>query len=41
MNRLVSEKMWISDYNDELRKYIENVSFYGVLKNMNFFVKNK
>jgi hypothetical protein len=28
--------MWISEYNDELTEYIENVRLYGVLWNMNF-----
>jgi hypothetical protein len=31
MNRWVSEKMWISDYNDGLTEYMVNVRLYGVL----------
>jgi hypothetical protein len=31
MNELISENIWISDYNDELRKYLGNVRLYGVL----------
>jgi hypothetical protein len=29
MNRWVSEKVWISDNNDELTEYVRNVRLYG------------
>jgi hypothetical protein len=38
MKRWVSEKVWISDYNDELTEYVRNVRLYGDFKNMIFFV---
>jgi hypothetical protein len=41
MNREVSEKMWISDYNEELTEYIENARLYLDLLNIKFIVENR